>query len=150
MGLCEKRDQFIMEKVIWVVDLSDGRTIFQDDGRAGEDPHSAWSRLQEEVERTDVKITGMRLRYWDNIVFLPKNADGYYFSKSATFDNVTGAQGSFFMAGILTDDDGLTVYRYSVPDLIRVETRERVNIESNRLFLIDNNYKPTKDLQNAE
>ena len=148
MGLCQERDQFIMEKVIWVVDLSDGRTIFQDDEREGEIVSSAWIRLKEDLKETENIISRMRLRYWDNIVFLPDNADGYYFSKAATFDNVTGSQGEFYMAGILVDDD-LTVHKYSLPDLIRVETKV-VDPEKSEMFLITNNYKLIRNSQNAE
>ena len=79
-----------------MVDLSSGETIFQDDNRDGCDPSSAWLRLSEYVKENKLSINCMRLRYWDHMVFLPDSADGYYFSKGASFDSVSGVAGNFY------------------------------------------------------
>jgi len=77
-------------KPLWVVWLSDGQRVYQDDGREGETPPSAWVRLGNHVRENNLSIIGMEL--WlgmDRKVVLPPNAKGYYFSRGAanTWDN---------------------------------------------------------------
>ena len=137
MNLCRQRDRFIEDQVIWVVDLSNGETIFQDDAREDCDPPSAWLRLTEYVKQENLKITRMRLRYWDNIVFLPDGADGYYFSKGASFDSVSGISGEFYNAGTLEGEE-VKVYKYSIPELIRIGKEKVVKADNAGVFLIRN------------
>ena len=79
----------------------------------------------------------MRLRYWDNIVFLPDNADGYYFSKGASFDSVSGISGEFYNAGTLEGEE-VKIYKYSIPELIRIGKEKVVKAENAGVFLIRN------------
>ena len=137
MSLCRSRDSFVEEKVIWVVDLSSGETIFQDDARDGCDPSSAWLRLSSYVEENNLQINRMRLRYWDHLVFLPDNADGYYFSKGASYDSVSGVAGDFYNAGIL-DDEKILINKYTIPELLRVGQEKTMSVDKGGIFLIRN------------
>lgn len=68
----------------WVVELNNGERVYQDDNRPGMDPPQAWLRLKNYCESNGLKITGMWIQFRTNIVELPKNALGYFFSKGVS------------------------------------------------------------------
>ena len=81
-GLCLSRDDFIIDKCIWAVDLKDGTKVFQDDDRPGLATASAWKRLGYYVKDfPENSISKMRLRFGTHIVELPSNQPFYFYSK---------------------------------------------------------------------
>jgi hypothetical protein len=85
--ICTERDNYIVNyqecNPSWIVRLSSGLAVFQDDGRPGVTPESAWLRLRAHCQETGDYITEMKIKFRSNVHVLPANADGYYFSKGA-------------------------------------------------------------------
>ncbi len=85
--LSSKEDDFSIEQWVkhtrWFVKLDSGEIIFQDDDRPGVTPCSAWLRLKTLIQNTDMKISEMWIQFRNNKQTpLPKNSQGYFFSKS--------------------------------------------------------------------
>lgn len=122
--LCTVEDEFIFEKLRWVVSLSNDTVVYQDDGRPGCNPSSAWLRLKRWIESHDLDIVRMKFQFRSHIVSLPSPADGYYFSKGVYVTNVTGLSRGFYVGGVLVNDC-INVQLWSVPELeiLSQETR---------------------------
>jgi hypothetical protein len=109
---------------LWVASLSDGREFWADDGRPGAEPHSAWLRLKALVEREELRVVGLRLKFRSvQKSPLPAYADGYFFSKGLVAA-MGGAQTHFFLVGALVDG-ALRVQKWQVPEMILFEEEER-------------------------
>lgn len=112
---------------LWRARLSDGRVIVQDDGRPGMEPASAWLRLKSHLqEHSGLSLLSLwiqfRSHHKKNI--LPENASGYFFCKSEIGFWGSGSSQSFYLLGAL-QNGVLTVQKWSVPELILVETKVR-------------------------
>lgn len=116
--LCTKEDDFIREKLRWVVTLSDGRTVFQDDGRPGVKPSSAWRRLRRVCQQESLGIEKMILQFRSHKVQIPEGYDGYYFVQAAGalvgHDTV-----GFYLVGCLSHNI-IKVTKYKVPEILPV------------------------------
>lgn len=109
----------------WVVKLSNGEVITQDDSRPGEQPPQAWLRLAEYVQVNGLRITQMWLEFRDLAkAHLPANAAGYFFKHSIMASVNTGANFRFYLIGYL-DGDKVRVQRWKVPELILTEQEDR-------------------------
>ncbi len=126
--VCKEHDKYVQgafnrKEAIWIVKLSNGETIFQDDYRVGLKEHSAWLRLRAYCKEQRLHIIGMRLEFRSNKVKLPDNAEGYFFTKMAgawigqSTDNKYGI-------GILKDGEVIIIF-YLVPELISSGTDVR-------------------------
>ena len=126
--VCKEHDKYVQgafnrKEAIWIVKLSNGETIFQDDYRPGLGQHSAWIRLGDYCQDHSLKIVGMRLEFRSNKVKLPDNAEGYFFTKAAgawiglPTDNKYGI-------GVLKDGE-VTITFHLVPELISSGTDVR-------------------------
>lgn len=124
LNLCSNpNDEFIEYQPHWIVTLSDGSKIYQDDDRPGEEIPSAWVRLKEwinhsRLEGSKISIIDLHLRFRSNILNpLPKNADGYFFANKII--HFVGAKEplKFIVLGYL--EDGLIKRRtIKVPELL--------------------------------
>ena len=130
--ICFSEDDFVrtlqLEKktAIWIAELSDGRLVYQDDGRPGLDEPSAWKRLSLFLEKEVLKITNISLKFRSHkhTNILPSNQDGYFFSKSSA-----GLWGSrttyhFYLLGHLCDGV-IKVQKWKVPELLLIEQVDR-------------------------
>lgn len=130
-------DEFVRDRLRWVVDLSNGQTVYEDDGRSDVLPVSAWIRLKTYCQEKGLKITTMRLQFRSNVVHLPSNKPGYFFVRQAF--GVWGEEESYdaYVVGYM-DEGGPTVSvtRYKVPELTEIgrETRP-VDYESPCLII---------------
>ena len=109
---------------LWIATLSNGETIYQDDGRPNIKPSSAWSRLKSYCEINDVHITNIKLRNRTNVVDVGSNHDGYFFCKSAgalMFGDLTMHS---FVIGTLTGEK-LSTRKWRLPELIAETVEER-------------------------
>jgi len=109
---------------LWIATLSNGETIYQDDGRPNVKPSSAWTRLKRYCETNDVHITNMKVRNRSHIEDIGSDYDGYFFCKGAgalLFGDMTLHT---FIIGILTGEK-LSVRKWRLPELISEGVEER-------------------------
>lgn len=102
-------------QALWVAALTDGRLVYQDDGRPDTDG-PAWLRLSTLLREESLGIRSLRLRFrtewWCG---LPEGAPAYYFSKG--IGGVVGGPTQPFYAVGYEVDGHLRVARVAVPDL---------------------------------
>jgi hypothetical protein len=126
--VCKAEDDFLEDKSIWFVDLSNGERIWMDDGRPGVEPVSAWRRLRIYLQENQLKIVSLYLKFRSHIEKpLPDNAAGYFFcNKALAFwgedDTILS-----LLVGIY-DGKGISIQEWLVPDLT-LEKEEYRNIE---------------------
>jgi hypothetical protein len=136
-SVCKVTDDHV-PTLRWVVQLDNGETIYQDDGRPGMDPPSAWIRLGNYVRNNGFKIVGLLFQFRSHNVHIEPNAEGYYFAKGAI--GYAGAPETFqqFVAGFLKEG---IIYKtwFQVPELIVSQTGEQL-AETAGLSLIRNDY----------
>ena len=119
---------------MWVVTLSNGLTVYNDDGRTDVEPASAWLRLQEYCRKNDLTIQTFRLRFRSHWEHAPANKDGYIFCYSALGSLFSDHTIGFYIIGYL-ENGKLIVQKWRVPELILDSTEER-NLEDYRNLLI--------------
>ena len=101
---------------IWVVTLSSGETVYQDDDRPDVEPASAWLRLKTYCEENDLHITSMKIKNRSNVVEAHAEADGYFFCKGAGGFMFGDATYLSFSIGTLENGE-LKVRRWSLPEI---------------------------------
>ena len=126
-GLCLTRDDFVVDKCIWVVDLKDGTKIFQDDDRPGLHVPSSWRRLGYYAEdHPDNPIVRMRLRFGTHIVALPGDQPFYFYSRGI-IQAMTQTHGlDFHIVGGPNDTGDITCVWYKAPELIATQQAARL------------------------
>ena len=109
---------------IWIVTLSNGETVYRDDGRPGLLTHNAWRRLYHYCETNSLCITSMTIGFRDNRYALPVGQDGYYFALGARgmFGSAKTAQ--LFFVGTL-QNEVLRVQCWKVPEMIQEDEEVR-------------------------
>jgi len=126
--ICTTKDQYIVNYQetypCWVVTLSSGLVVFQDDFRPGIEPHSAWERLYHYCHANDDYISKMIVRFRSNVQSLPENADGYYFSKGVRAGIYAVRTLHLFFTGTL-NNGLLEVQCWKVPEMIPELIEER-------------------------
>jgi hypothetical protein len=134
--ICTIDDYYVRDRMRWVVVLSDGQTVYEDDDRPGIDEPSAWKRLKIYCSENSVNIVEMWLQFRSNRVMIePRNANGYFLIKSAY--GIWGDTETFhaYIVGILIDGVVQTV-KWKVPELISMESETRyVDLASPSLIL---------------
>ena len=63
----------------WVASLSNGETIYDDNKK---NAPSAWERLKLYLDKNNLNVTMLRLQINNEIINLPRNAEGYIQKKS--------------------------------------------------------------------
>ena len=118
-------------KTIWVAELSNGETVFEDDDRPEVTPHSAWERLGNYCRANDLHISNMLLRNRSNVKQIEPDADGYCFCKALVGPLYSGVNQPVYMAGILKQDsDSIEITRWRVPELIEDSVEFRDPLEA--------------------
>ncbi len=151
-GLCTEEDDFLCDKSIWIVSLSNGATVYQDDDRSNLKEPSAWKRLEFYISENcpKINIVGMQLKFRSHIVELQSNARGYYFAHgmSKTTDDVV--ERGYLVCGsvdanILRDaqytepvNDIITCQWYNIPELTVARKQKRPLSQLQAPFLILN------------
>lgn len=137
--LLEKQDTG--REALWVAQLDDGLTVYQDDGEG--DPPSAWLRLGAYLRLGGKRIARLHLKFrarWLHDV-VPGGARGYFFSRSASVVAGSPTVSSYLMGAVHgLSENGMaadvSVSRWYVPELERGESEERlVDITDERLLL---------------
>lgn len=108
----------------WIITLSDGRHVFQDDERPGIKPHSAWERLGTFIKNTDLHIDKMVLKYRSVKRNVGEDSEGFFFVRSAL--GMTGSEETlqYYLVGCMKNGV-LQIKKYQVPGLIYVSSETR-------------------------
>lgn len=127
MSVCRAVDDYIRDKVRWVVDLSNGETIYEDDNREGESPPSAWMRLRDYCKAEGFYIVRMRIQFRTHIVYVGdhRTFDAFYFTKC-----VDGYMGynrvvESYIVGYLQNGEIHTT-KWRLPELVEIDHDTRV------------------------
>jgi hypothetical protein len=128
--ICTEEDNFTIERMRWLADLSDGRTVLQDDGRPGLEPYQAWLRLKEFCRQTGISVVNLRLQFRSHIEApLPDNAPAYFFSHKAGALMSSGEPTHtdlFYLIGyLIPEKEAVYIEHYLAPAIILVETETR-------------------------
>ena len=109
----------------WIVELSNGETIYQDDDRPGAEPPSAWKRLKLYCEKNDLHITNMKIKNRSNAHDIGQNHEGYFFCKSAGAFMFGDETIHSFIVGTF-DEGKLKVRKWVMPEMSpdRIEERD--------------------------
>jgi hypothetical protein len=132
MGLvCKEWDKYLFsyaaDNPIWFVKLSNGETIYQDDGRPDTEPASAWLRLKKYCADRNLHIKEMCVQYRSHIEHIPQNCDGYYFCKGASGFLFSEETMHSFVVGTLSGNS-LSVRHWKVPELTVIQTETRTKL----------------------
>ena len=121
--VCKEYDNYVEEhEPCWIVVLSNGETIYQDDERYIETP-SSWIRLEQYIRNNNLKIIRLVLKFRSHYEELPQNKDGYFFVNQITKD-LFGPQKSYFITGYL-ESNCLICQKWALPELIKVNEYSR-------------------------
>ena len=120
--VCQIEDQYVSERVKWIVQLSDGTYVFQDDERPGVYPYSAWTRLKNHLKGSNKFIVRMHLEFRSNRKenAAMANAQAYFFCKQAIGSIGMGEKDTIgcYLVGNLHENGLVIVQQYRVPELI--------------------------------
>ena len=121
MSVCTEVDMYVGKfsdsNAMWIVELSNGEKVFQDDGRPGLKEHSAWIRLKYYCTENNLYIKSMKLKFRSHEIDIGKDDEGHYFCKGVSglmFDDDTR---HLYMAGALKENGSLLVRSWMVPEL---------------------------------
>lgn len=114
----------------WQVQLSDGQVVFQDDGRPGIEPASAWIRLGNCLKQhPDIGIVRFGVYFRNNSHFLPDEKAGYYFSKGL-LQGVGALNGlDYYVMGWLEHPDEVIFHWIKVPELLLINQYSKPLVE---------------------
>ncbi len=126
--VCKTDDEYVRERVRWVIDLSNAERIYQDDDRPGVYPRSAWERLRLYCYENKVFIVNMYLQFRSNVVnCLPTNAPAYFFSHQVI--GVFGSDitiGCYLVGHVNENSETVRVQQWKTPELILLGEEDRV------------------------
>ncbi len=124
--LTYKVDEFIEDKPLWVAWLSNGKVVYQDDGRPGVGEPSAWKRLRRHCEQHKLWLTrlGLKFRSHEQFDILPKDAEAYFFCNRIFAVMGSEHQHRLAVVGHKAGDQ-LHCKTFKVPELLLFETDTR-------------------------
>ena len=76
-------NQYADSNPIWIAELSNGETVYQDDGRPNAEPESGWLRMKQYCEENNLHIESMKVRNRSHVEDIGSGYDGYFFCKGA-------------------------------------------------------------------
>lgn len=130
----------------WVVKLSNGLHIYQDDHRTypefnDERRYSTWTRLRHYCYDMGPNVEEMWLQFRSNRCDLPANKGGYYFCKSVLGSPFMKTQ-HFFKTGVV--ENGIIVmWEWRIPELAQQEIEPREIVKNDICLIL------REDLRNA-
>lgn len=145
--LCTTDDIYVRDRVRWVVLLSNGQMVYQDDDRPGIVEPSAWKRLRNYcIDNEDVYIVKMWVQFRSNRILVEpegEKAGGYFFCKSALGILGLGESEDYtyhaYTVGAIDATSGiLTTTTWKVPELIPLETQTRDIDEDSPMVILKN------------
>jgi hypothetical protein len=133
-------NDYVETNAVWVVKLSDGTEVFQDDDFHGKE--SAWIRLSEYCKEKSLDIVSMDVRFRKIVCKLPDNADGYFFCKSVA-GTLETKNVHHYLTGTLHGVI-LKVQKHIVPTMELILTENRDPLEAPQC-LIKNTLLPQQE-----
>jgi hypothetical protein len=142
MGLCKNpHDEFISEKLRWIVTLSNGEKIYQDDDRPGEDEPKTWIRLKEYIKENNLSITNFDLQFITHVEeAAPPNKLGYYFVQAVdavAFSGRVDGTRKYYIIGYLDQDGLVKTKRWMIPEIIQVSGDIREVLEDDPRLIVN-------------
>lgn len=114
-NLCTVPDKFLKNKPLWIVTLSNGTKIYQDDHRPGHDPPQAWLRLKESLQDKLLTIEQIHIAYNDKEKLVAGYEKGYTFTQAAEAIFFSETL-EFYVFGLLREGRLLLKW-YKMPEL---------------------------------
>lgn len=130
MTVCKNEDDYVQwlqldkGQAIWIAELTNGETVYQDDYRPDASHHSAWVRLASYLEQERTSIRTMHLKFRSNRMdrVVPENAEGYYFSKTSI--GVFGLDDKIELVSLGSlHSHTVMLQRWNVPTLTLIDRR---------------------------
>lgn len=117
--LCLVEDNFLEDKTIWIVELSDGTRVYQDDNRPGSKIGCAWTRLGLFLSKSPLLINKMWLKFRDHAIEMPSNCIGYYFAKGIGRGVNSGGSHHYYTVGVRlhNNDTKIRCVKFDIPSL---------------------------------
>lgn len=140
MNVCKELDEYIFDKdeTIWIVKLSNGEKIYQDDGRYGTND-KAWLRLKKYCYLNELNIENVSINFRSHTEFLFENdGDGVFFRRGI-LAQIGYVQGMYIFG--LVKNNLIYVQHWWVPPVIKQEDETEIrNIEGHQDTIIWNQY----------
>ena len=109
------------ENTCWIVELSNGETIYQYDL----DNVSSWIELKKYIYEENLEIKKMYLRFRSNILYpLEENAEGYFFSVGIIGIMTLKNNINFYLLGTVKNNN-VRIQKIKIPELIVFEEEDR-------------------------
>lgn len=128
MSICTVWDDWMQERkelsTIWSVELTDGTWVYQDDGRPGVYPESAWTRLKQYCHDNTLGIKFMRISFRSHIKDVGKDAQAFFFCKSVLGGLFSAKNIHYYIVGTVQNGI-LTTKKWEVPALLPHEEEIR-------------------------
>ncbi len=140
--LSNSEDEFITGKTHWLVVLSNGEHIYQDDDRPGISPPQAWIRLKNYVERAKLNVDNIFLKQMHvQFEVAPGKAPGYFFINKQIKDWGSKDEGlRLFVIGWFRADGMIIAKHWLVPQLQLVDVDIRNPADMIPSTIIRNSY----------
>jgi hypothetical protein len=120
--VCKEDDPFVRDSMRWVVRLSNDEVVYEDDGRPGVEPASAWIRLGQYCREANLRVVQMWLQFRSSrIEVTPADAPGYYLAKSVFAVWGDGRSYESYVVGTLREDGLVATTRWRTPELVPME-----------------------------
>jgi hypothetical protein len=136
-------DDFILDKdkTYWSALLSDGRWVYQDDDRPGEEEPRSWVRLMKFCEENELYVKQMRIRFRSHEETMPAGDEGYFCRNRvlSAYGDPTGRTYSSYALGPIVNGK-IHVQVWQIPEIIpdELEPSSVRNIEGNEEAIIWN------------
>lgn len=118
-SVCFSVDDFLFEADLpmFMAELSDGTTVYQDDNRPGLEPN-AWHRLRSYLYEKKLNITRLLVKFRSHVEVIGSSEYGYFFRRGVLgiYGSTTSVQR--FVCGLLQADDTFNVFVYNTPEMI--------------------------------
>lgn len=133
----------------WTIELTNGKTIYQDDDRPELEEKSAWVRAKQYIYENNLEISKVKFRFagYEHIVYdinRDTTYNGFYFSKgvSALLSAESSKEWKFYIAGkshkLENGEISISIERYEIPMLKKHDCDERILDEKTERKLILN------------
>lgn len=124
-------DSFIEDRdeTIWFALLSDGRTVYQDDGRPELAEFSAWKRLKKFCEENHLFVKKVYIKFRSHTESMPESSDGYFFRYGAMGSPADDKLYKYYICGPIINSQ-IHVTKWRIPEII-VESTEVRDLEGN-------------------
>ena len=113
---------------IWIAKLSNGETIYQDDGRPDVYPESAWLRLKAYCEDNDLSIDSINVKNRSIQKQIDSNSEFYTFCKGVGALMFGGGESNHSFLFGCVKNGVYRVTKVNLPEMI-IDRPERRNIE---------------------